>query len=147
MKTCLCLCGWRFPTVCFQLLPVRFLNDKVSKFSKSSEGRIRIRVSKTRLTPWCLITLVPKLKSKNRNAIKNDLVKVSKAFNINHCAAGYAWTRGPSDYEKSFLTSRPERCAVSHKSGNDICRYITLPNPSTVYCVEGFPNGLEPRPP
>ena len=40
----------------------------------------------------------------------------------------------PLDYEKSVLTSRPERCTFSQKSGNGFCRYITPPNPSTVLC-------------
>ena len=41
----------------------------------------------------------------------------------------------PLDYEKSVLTSRPERCTISQKSGNGICRYINPPNTSTVLCT------------
>ena len=40
---------------------------------------------------------------------------------------------GPLDYEKSVLTSRPERCAKSRKSATGICRYITPPNPSKLW--------------
>ena len=39
----------------------------------------------------------------------------------------------PSNYEKSVLTSRTERCAICCKSATGICRYITLPNPSTLW--------------
>ena len=39
----------------------------------------------------------------------------------------------PTDYEKSVLTSRLERCANSRKSATGICRYITPPNPSTLW--------------
>ena len=35
------------------------------------------------------------------------------------------------DYEKSVLTSRPERCTISHKSAAGICHYITPPYPFT----------------
>ena len=42
------------------------------------------------------------------------------------------WNSRPLDYEKSVMTSRPERCTTSCKSGNCICRDITPPNPSTV---------------
>ena len=35
------------------------------------------------------------------------------------CGAGSIWRT--SDYEKSVLTSRPERCAISHKSATGIC--------------------------
>ena len=37
----------------------------------------------------------------------------------------------PSDYKKSVLTSRPERCTSSCKSATGICRNITPPNPFT----------------
>ena len=37
----------------------------------------------------------------------------------------------PTDYEKSILTSRPERCTISRKSATGICRNITPPNPFT----------------
>ena len=42
-------------------------------------------------------------------------------FTCKHCRGPGSISR-PSDYEIIVLTSRPERCAVSHKSATGICR-------------------------
>ena len=54
----------------------------------------------------------------------------SNNFTCKYCRGPGSISR-PSDYEKSVLTSCPERCAISSKSAMGICRNITPPNPFT----------------
>ena len=46
--------------------------------------------------------------------------------------------RQPTDYEKSVLTCRPERCAVSRKSATGICRNIII-----FYIKQVFPSSFD----
>ena len=53
-------------------------------------------------------------------------------FICKHCRRPGSISR-PSVYEKSILTSHPEKCAISSKSAAGSYRYITPPNPDTLW--------------
>ena len=77
-------------------------------------GGLRLHVQSRRRHHWKGLPLKPE-----RN---------SNHFTCKHCRGPGSISR-PSNHEKSVLTSRLERCAISHKSARGICRntlYIIL---------------------
>ena len=74
---------------------------------------------------WCCFCL-REAKTPLNNII--PLVEINSLYIIPLSTRGGSISY-PLDYEKSVLTSQPQRCVISRKSGNGICSYITPPNP------------------